>query len=386
VDEALRAAGRPDRPRRAGRDPSGPRPVEGALRAEAPRARVELALLHEDDVARPSGTAPWLECRTLHAHHHVRLGHDGDVARLARRVAGCAVGLVLGGGGARGFAHIGVVRAIEEEGIPIDLIGATSMGAVIGAGLAVGMANEEMERLASVFGSRRRLLDPTLPLTSFLASGKVTRVLKDLYGEARIEDLWRPFFAVSSNLSRSEPLVHRRGPLWEAVRASSAIPGTFSPMLVEGDLVVDGGVLNNLPIDVMREWAETGTVIGSNVVPTRVGSRNGKSRYHFGPSVSGLRVLLSRLPFGPRLRAPSLLSILTRSTEIGSAWRARSETFRRYADLLVEPAMGRFRILDFDAWKPILEAGHESGREQVGAWLAAREKAGLPRPGSVPAQ
>jgi predicted acylesterase/phospholipase RssA len=305
---------------------------------------------------------------------------------LARRLAGCAVGLVLGGGGARGFAHIGVLRAIEEAGVPVDVIGAASMGAVVGAAYALDRTGPEMEALAATFASRRRLLDPTLPLTSFLASGKVTRVLRELYGEARIEDLWRPFFAISSNLSKSEPMVHRGGLLWEAVRASSAIPGTFAPMLVDGDLVVDGGVLNNLPIDVMRETVETGVVIGSNVVPARVGGREGRRPYRFGPSVSGFRVLLSRLPFGPSLRAPGLLSILTRSTEIGSAWRARSASFRRHADLLVEPAMGRFRILDFDAWREILAAGEESGREQVRAWLAAREKAGLPWPGSVAAR
>jgi predicted acylesterase/phospholipase RssA len=178
-------------------------------------------------------------------------------------------------------------------------------------------------------------------------------------------------------------VVHRSGPLWEAVRASSAIPGTFSPMLVDGDLVVDGGVLNNLPIDVMREAVGTGIVVGSNVVPTRSGGRTRPSRYRFGPSVSGFRVLLARLGLAPRLRAPGLLSILTRSTEIGSAWRARSASFRRHADLLVEPEMGRFRILDFDAWREILAAGEASAREQVGAWLAAREAAGLPRPGTA---
>jgi NTE family protein/lysophospholipid hydrolase len=357
-------------------------PVEAAVRRAAPRARVELLLLHEDE--RPRGTAAWLEGRSLDAHHHARLGSDADFARLARRLAGCAVGLVLGGGGARGIAHVGVIRAIEEAGVPVDVIGAASMGAVVGAAYALDRTGPEMEALAATFASRRRLLDPTLPLTSFLASGKVTRVLRELYGDARIEDLWRPFFAVSSNLSKSEPLVHRAGLVWAAVRASSAIPGTFAPMLVDGDLVVDGGVLNNLPIDVMRETVETGTVIGSNVVPARVGARPGRRPYRFGPSVSGFRVLLSRLPFGPSgMRAPGLLSILTRSTEIGSAWRARSASFRRHADLLVEPAMGRFRILDFDAWREILAAGEESAREQVGAWLAARAEAGLPRPGSV---
>ena len=363
---------------RAGTSPAA-RAVEEALRAEAPRARVELVLVHDDATARPDGTAAWLEGRALHAHHHVRLGRDADVARLARLLVDRAVGLVLGGGGARGFAHIGVIRAIEEAGIPVDTIGAASMGSVVGAGYALGLAPEELRHLASVFGSRRRLVDPTLPLTSFLAGAKLTRVLRELYGEARVEDLWRSFFAVATNLSRAEPVLLRTGPLWQAVRTSSALPGTFPPMLAGEDLLVDGALMNNLPIDVMREAVGSGTVIASNVVPGRVGRRATSRPFRFGPSLSGLSLLAARLlPFGPRLRAPGLLWLLTRSNEVASAHRARSEAFRRQADLLIEPALGRFKLLDFDAWRAILEAGQESGRERLAAELAARAGAAPP--------
>jgi predicted acylesterase/phospholipase RssA len=276
---------------------------------------------------------------------------------------------------------MGLIQAIEEMGLAVDVVGASSMGAIMGAALALDWPREERERLAGLFVSRRRLLDPTLPLTSFMASGKVTRLYKTLWGDARLEDLWRPFFIVSSNLSRAEPLVHRTGPLWECVRATTAIPGTFSPLLVEDDIVVDGGVLNNLPIDVMRDTVETGTVIGVNVVPSQSRARKGKGRYRFGPTLSGFRVLWSRIsPFGRTVKAPSLLGILTRSTEINSAWRARSEDFRRHADLLVEPALGRFRVLDFDAWEKIRGEGYESGGAQLRDWVAERTAQGHPVP------
>jgi predicted acylesterase/phospholipase RssA len=214
-----------------------------------------------------------------------------------------------------------------------------------------------------------------------MASGKVTRLYQEVYEDHRIEDSWRSFFVVSSNLSKTEPVVHRRGFVWECLRATTAIPGTFSPMLLDDDVIVDGGVLNNFPIDVMRDAVETGTVIGVNVVPSQSRARTGKSRYRFGPSLSGFRLLWNRMsPFGRKLRAPSLLGILTRSTEINSAWRARSEDFRRHANLLIEPALGRFRVLDFDAWEKIVSEGHESGGEQLRTWLAEREAAGQPAP------
>jgi predicted acylesterase/phospholipase RssA len=365
---------------RAGTDPE-PGELERELLGKAPRARLELVLVHPDDAERPQGTAAWLERRSVQAHHHLRLGRPEDVARVARCLAGRAVGLVLGGGGARGFAHIGLIQAIEEEGLAVDMIGASSMGSIIGAALALDWPRSRMEHLAGLFVSRRRILDPTLPLTSFMAGGKVTRLYRDLFGEARVEDLWRSLFIVSSNLSKAEPIVHRNGAVWECLRATTAIPGTFSPLLMGDDVVVDGGVLNNLPIDVMRDAVETGLVVGVNVVPSQSRARTGKSRYRFGPRLSGFRLLWERIsPFGRKLRAPSLLGILTRSTEINSAWRARSEEFRRNADLLVEPALGRFRVLDFDDWERILAEGYASGGEQLRAWLEERERAGHPAP------
>ena len=128
-----------------------------------------------------------------------------------------------------------------------------------------------------------KLFDPTVPVVSFFGSGKVTQVLQRIYGDAQIEDLWMPCFCVSSNLTRAVAMVHRRGPLWQAVRASMAIPGVFSPVLADGDLLVDGCVLDNLPIDVMQRVNYGGPIIAVNVFPDVDLLRD----YDFGPSVSG---------------------------------------------------------------------------------------------------
>ena len=208
-----------------------------------------------------------------------------------RRVTGRGLGLVLGGGGARGFAHIGVFKALRECGIAVDLVGGTSMGAILSATFAMGLNYEDTLKLARQLASPLKLFDPTMPVVSFFASGKVTQVLERIYGDTQIEDLWMPCFCVSSNLTHAVAMVHRRGPLWQAVRASMAIPGVFSPILAEGDLLVDGCVLNNLPIDVMQRLNHDGPIIAVNVFPDVDLLRD----YHFGPSISGWQALAGKL-------------------------------------------------------------------------------------------
>jgi len=184
--------------------------------------------VQRDDCAQPAGTLAWLEKRRVHAHHHLRMRNDQDWRRLVRRLTGRATGLALSGGAARGNAHIGVIRALEEAGVEIDLIGGTSMGALVGALLTMDAPAQRMVDFGRTFSARRKLLDLTLPLVSFLTSGRVTAVLRALCGEVQIEDLWRPFVCVSSNLTRAEPLVHTTGSLWHALRASTASTPTRS--------------------------------------------------------------------------------------------------------------------------------------------------------------
>jgi NTE family protein len=202
-----------------------------------------------------------------------------------------------------------------------------------------------------------------------MAGAKVTRIYRQLFGEQRIEDLWTPMFAVSSGLSRAEAVVHRHGEIWKAVRASTAIPAIFPPMLGEGnEVLVDGNVMNNMPLDIMREICESGQVLGVNPMPTA----DKVKAYRFGPSLSGWEALLGRLRwFGIRTRAPSILGLAMRATEINSANRMRQPSFRALADLIVEPPLAGYPILAFAAYAPIIEIGYENARAAIAGWLAA---------------
>ena len=349
---------------RAG-DDSAPGAIERAFAGLDLKVRTELVLVHPDDLERPSGTLAWLEARNVATHHHVRLGNDRDLRRLARRITDRATGLVLGGGGARGFAHIGVLRALGEAGVEVDMVGGTSIGSLIAAALAADIPVAEMEKLAGTFASPERLLDRTLPVTSLMVGRKVTNLFRDMFRELALEDLWTPCFGISSGLSRASAVVHERGSVWWMVRASTALPAIFPPLLSDDNEVhIDGGVMNNMPLDVMRERC-AGTVIGVNPMPTH----DKVKAYHFGSSLSGWQALRGRLRlFGSKIRSPSILGSVMRATEINSANRMRQPAFRSLADLLIEPAVEAFPILAFDKFAPIIDIGYQAARSRIADW------------------
>jgi predicted acylesterase/phospholipase RssA/CRP-like cAMP-binding protein len=343
-------------------DPT-PGEIELAMQSPPLKVRQELVLLWPERVEQPVGTSKWLTLRQVHRHHHVKLDSQSDLQRLARLLIGRPNGLVLSGGAARGSAHIGVYRALLDAGIAIDVIGGTSMGALVAAAINYYPSTEDQDRLAQRYFSKKMLHDSTLPISSLMATRKVTHVMQTLFGDVQIEDLWRPFFCISSNLTRSEQVVHRSGDLWKAVRASIAIPGVFSPLCMDGDILVDGGVMNNLPVDVMREDCEGGTVIAVNVNPAKEGHRP----WDFGPSISGWQVLWSRLnPFAKRMRVPTLFETVTRATVMNSRNRLRSMLDQ--ADILIEPDTSQFASMDWSAYEQIAEQGYQAARTQIAAW------------------
>jgi NTE family protein len=318
-------------------------------------ARAELVLLHEDRIE-PGAAARWSRQFPGVAHHHVR--EPADVERVARLLTGTAVGLVLSGGGARGFAHIGVVRALREAGVAIDLVGGTSMGAIMGAGVAAGWSTAEMiERFHRTFVATNPLSDYTLPIVSLVAGRKVSRLLRQEFGDIAIEDLPLPFYAVSSNLTTGRGSVHRQGDLWRWLRASVAIPGVLPPVFHHGEVHVDGGAINNMPVDVMRR-SHAGVVIGVDV-----GSDTTFSSDIQDVDLPPLWKLLGW--FRRHKQRPTILQILLRAGMVNSD--AATQDARRLTDLLLQPPLADIDLLNWHAFGRAIEAGYRHANERLAA-------------------
>ena len=329
-------------------------------------APVTLALVHPPNAAAPANTARWLAGRTLARHLHLRSGVAADYDRVARFMTGTAVGLTLGGGFARGLAHLGVLRAMRELNIPVDAIGAASMGAMVGAQCLMGLEAPQISEMIRT-GFAKSFDDMTLPFLAFKRGGKVSRFVRGLFNDVRIEDLWLPYFCVSANLNRAEVKVHTTGSLADAVLASSRAPGIFPPVVIDGELHVDGGLINNVPVDIMRSFVDGGVVIGVDVSPPH--ELNQITNY--GEDVAGWRAAWHR--FNPtrnrRVYRPSILLVLMRVIEFGGISYRREKAAS--ADLYISPEVLRFKRNDFHAADDIAEAGYHASRETLLKWLAS---------------
>lgn len=327
---------------------------------EAAAAGRELVLLEPGGRGQERPVGPWLERRQVLGHHFVDPERTADLERLGRFVAGRAVGLVLSGGGARTCAHIGVVRALREAGIPIDLVGGTSGGAIFGAQVALGWSPEEiLERSHEALNGGGSLWDLGLPVHGLIEGRRFKSMLQHLFGGYRIEDLRTPFFCVSTNLSRGELAVHRDGSLWRWVRASMSVPGLGPPLFDDGEVYVDGSVLNNLPIDVMRELSH-GPILASNV-GVREGPRAAKGVDSVPSAAGALKRRLLRQK--PTHDAPGIIDVLFGATLIGGTRASRA--FEPMAELVVHPDVVGFGQLDFASLRAMAEVGYQSAVEAL---------------------
>jgi len=343
-------------------DPS-PSVTEQILTELEVPVRTELVLLHPSDTQQPEGTATWLDNRRVDAHHHIRLGTKAHVERLARRISGHAYSLVFSGGGARGFSQLGVYQAMTELDIPIDYVGGTSFGALLAGSIAQCLPYNELIKLANFFANSKQIFDYTLPFTSLMTSRKVTLVCQKVYGDLQIEDLWIPFFCVSSNLSCAEPVIHQRGPLWRAVRASLSIPGVFAPVIENGEVLVDGGLMDNFPVELMVRLSESDRVIGVQANPHIVQTH----QYDYDTSISGWKILFRKLnPFAKPVRSPSLIGTILRAQQVNSTYQTKlSEPI---TNLLIQMDLRKFGFLDFDDYKEIVKSGYEIAFEPLRYW------------------
>ncbi len=340
-----------------------PNPLERTIVEEITRQRHELVILHPPSTEQPANTAEWLKLRNVYRHHHIRKGDGAHFARLARLLTGNGIGLVLSGGGARGYIHLGVIKSLMEAQVPIDVIGATSMGAVVGGGLQAFMKYEALQERAAKLGSRKALLDFTFPLSALMRSKKVSDAMKTLYGDFRIEDGWISFFCISTNLSKASMKVHQSGPMGEAVRASMSIPGVFSPVVRDDDLLVDGGVMNNYPVDVMRQFLEGGQIIGS-----LVSGKESKSRpYKIEDYINGWQTfLMSILPGVKGRRVPSILKIILSATSVNS--NQLITDFQRRTDFLLQTDGYPYGMLDFDKHIELVQKGYDAHTQAIQTW------------------
>jgi NTE family protein len=304
--------------------------------------------MHDGTLAR-GAAARWLTAVPPGTpHHHVT--SKADVPRVARILTGRGVGLVLSGGGARGFAHIGIVKALREADIPIDLVGGTSMGAILGAGVALCWSIDELtDRFRESFVDAKPLRDYTLPFVSLVSGHKVTRLLQHAFGDVTIEDLPLDFFCVSSNLTTGHSEVHRRGELWRWLRASVAIPGVLPPVVHKGELLVDGGTMNNLPVDAMRDLGR-GPVIGCDVGADRA----------FTTDTDEVDV---PLPWQlmrwmrEKKHRPNIFQILWRAGMVNS--NAMTAAHREKTDLLLQPPLAQIDMLNWKGFDRAIAAGYE---------------------------
>lgn len=336
---------------------------DGLRRTEAAQT---LVLLHPADRRSPLGMRRWLAPRRVTAHVNLRPALDRDMARLARLLSRRAVGLVLAGGGARGFAHLGIWKVLREQGIEVDCVGGTSMGAVMAAVIA---ADGEVDETLAIAREAFRI-NPTgdynwLPMLSLIKGRRVRQVVHRSIerltgGPADIVDLWKGFFCIASNYSQGQEMCLTQGDLGQSLLASIAIPGALPPVVREGDLLCDGGTFNNFPVNVMRDMRGVGQVIGVDL-----GARNPR-RLDFD-EVPGSWALLRDRWRGRarrRFRLPSLISYLLNVTILYSV--SRQDESRRLCDLYFNPPLARVGLLQWNRFDHIVRQGEAHAREVLG--------------------
>lgn len=325
VDRLFRV-GRGDRKPPRQPDARVPSPLEA-------QGLVDLILLQPPDILRPSGSEAWMDAAQPARLFHLRREHADDIERIARIVTGQSVGLVLSGGGARAYAHIGAIRALREHNVPVDFVGGVSMGAVVAAGLSMGWDDAEMERrIREAFVETSPLDDIAVPLLAMTHGMKVNDRLAHHFGDTQIPDLWLPFFCLSSNLTTGSYQMHKRGLLRQALRATISLPGVLPPATDNNNVLVDGAVMKNFPADVMR-LTQLGPIIGVDVTGGRSITADDVAR----PS-SVWRWFWS----GQWRRGPPIVSVLMRAATVSTSRDLAAA--REATDLLVQPDTNRIEI------------------------------------------
>jgi len=351
-----------DRLFRVGRGDLAP-PENPDVRAAEPLQKqglIDLILVQPADAAAPSGSAAWVDTYQPARFFQMRRDRAADIARIARVITGQSVGLVLSGGGARAYAHVGAIEALHQRGVPVDFVCGVSMGAIVGAGLAMGWDDDELDmRIRKAFVDTSPLDDIAFPLIAMTHGLKVRDRLTEHFGDRQIEDLWLPFFCLSSNLTTGAYQMHKRGPVADALRASIALPGILPPSLFNKDVLVDGAVMKNFPADIMRT-VQLGPIVGVDVSRGRSIEADDIAT---PPSV--WKWFLS----GDWRRGPPIVSLLMRAATVTSGRDLAAA--REATDVLILPTLDKVEIRNWKAYEPAVAAGRA-------ATLAALDRLTVP--------
>jgi len=311
---------------------------------------VDVLLLHPGTERRAANPEDWRAAAGAQRLLHWYGDERQDAMRLARVMAGRSVGLVLSGGGARAYSHIGAIRAIREKGIPIDFAGGSSMGAVIAACLAMGWDDNEIDRrIRKAFVESSPLGDYTLPVVGMVKGKRVNARLQEHFGETDIIDLKIPFYALSTNLTSGHVHIHRSGSLRQALRATISLPGILPPVVEGDDILVDGGVLDNFPVETMRDTHQ-GFVIGSDVS----GQPEGLNREEFARPLNFFQ-WVARNGFS---QPPPIAGLLMRAATV----RNDPRLGRDLADVVILPELPGIELRDWTAYDDAVEAGYVAAR------------------------
>ncbi|XP_046693714.1 patatin-like phospholipase domain-containing protein 6 isoform X1 [Silurus meridionalis] len=408
--------------------------LEQMLENTAVRALKQLVLLHREDGPGPSRTVEWLNMRSwCSGHLHLKCprrvfsrrsptrlrevyekvfektaDRHSDFSRLARVLTGNSIALVLGGGGARGCSHVGVIKAMEEAGIPIDLVGGTSIGSFISALYAEERsavrvkqrAREWSKAMNSVF---KTVLDLTYPITSMFSGSAFNTSISKVFEEKQVEDLWLPYFNVTTDITASSMRVHKDGCVWRYVRASASytpylpplcdpkdghllvdgcyvnnVPGSlwryvrasmtlsgYLPPLCDpkdGNLLMDGGYINNLPADIARNMG------AKTVIAIDVGSQDETDLCNYGDSLSGWWLLWKRInPWAEKVKVPDMAEIQSRLAYVSCVRQLELVKKSGYCEY-IRPPIDRFKTMDFGKFDEIYDVGYQHGKLLLTGW------------------
>ena len=327
-----------------------------------------LILLYNKEIAMPKNTINWLKTTEFTLHHHVRLYRKKDIQRLVRFIRGKAVGVVLSGGGTRGWAHLGALKALSEAKIPIDIIGGTSVGALVAGCYASNKTYADayavFNRVVITSAHSIAWRSLVLPVISLFSAKNYTKSQQDAFGDQTIEDLWIPYFCVTSNLANNTESIHQSGKLWEKIRASTAIPGLLPPMLLDSELHVDGGLINNFPVDIMRKF------VGhhARVIAVELNSFSpDKNKYLFPPVVTLWESILIKLGLKKSTYVfPKFIDTFMHSIFVGSELRSRQNALS--ANLSINLNLGEFSVLRSNPEEGLrlIQMGYDETIKQLG--------------------